>query len=161
MLKAIFALFFIAAVVFMTGCATDVTTFYRGNTVDSGLVVSLKPGENFQGRWETFDMIIPYEYSYNKDSQTFQISGVGEMSQHYQLNYGYVDYFRLFLFLLNNEQQVVRTVALPVGLIEVEEKFRFRNTIIVDDNVTAFSFGYSGRAREDESSYSFKELPYQ
>ena len=160
MIRSIFILCLVFAVALMTGCATDVTTFYKGNKVDSGLVVSLAPGENFQGRWETFDVVIPYEYSYNNDSQTFQISGVGEMSQHYKLNYGYVDYFRLFLFLLNNEQQVVRTIALPVGLIEVEDKFRFRNSIIVEDDVKAFSFGYSGRAREDESSYPFKELPY-
>ena len=65
---------FMCLLSFALGCA-EIKMFYHGNTVSSVPVVVLQEGTPTAGRWETFDLIIEYEYIQKSDSIT--ISGGG------------------------------------------------------------------------------------
>jgi hypothetical protein len=66
------------------GCA-EIKDFYHGNTVSSVPVIVLQEGTPNAGRWETFDLIIDYEYILKSNRIT--ISGEASLTQHYQMLY--------------------------------------------------------------------------
>jgi hypothetical protein len=61
-IKCKLSLFGFTCLLFLAlGCA-EIKEFYHGNTVSSVPVIVLQEGTPNAGRWETFDLIIDYEY---------------------------------------------------------------------------------------------------
>lgn len=138
-----------------SGCVPP-ADLYVGKPV-SAPVVTLHEGPGSAGTWQTFDMTI--NYSYVLKGGVLQISGQGELSQHYQMNYDEVSRLRVFLFLLDGDGKVLETVDINAYLANTEDKFTFNMPNKAPENIKGFSFGYSGVARDRDGQNYFYSLP--
>jgi hypothetical protein len=131
---------------------------YLGKTVDSETVVLLDAMSGKQLVWKTFDLIMTYDYTLRDN--VLEISGTGELSQHYQMMYAKIRHLRVYLFLLNEEGSIIQTVLLPSNLINPEDSFSFQIKAHPSEKISALSFGYSGSAHDLYSRAYFYQLPY-
>ena len=139
------------------GCA-EIKMFYHGNTVSSVPVVVLQEGTPTAGRWETFDLIIEYEYIQKSDSIT--ISGEASLTQHYQMLYTSIIRMDTYIFFLDEDSRVLETASLiNVWTNSTRDIQIFSKFYKVPIGTKRVSFGYSGVAQEADSSEFFYELP--
>lgn len=144
--------------ILLTGCQTT-SNYFAGTRVEPALQIPLRPGETKSGVWQTFEMIIQYDAEMGQEN--LRISGHGELSQHYQLLYSKLRRFDLYLFVLDDEHRVLKTVTLHPGLLlDTEDKIPFDRTVSLPANTAGLSFGYSGKADSAEGDTDvFWELP--
>lgn len=142
----------------LTGCQSA-ANYFAGTRVEPNLQVPLHPGESKSGVWQTFEMII--QYSADMGQENLRISGQAQLSQHYQLLYHRLSRFDLYLFLLDGESRVLKTVSLHPGLLlDTEDEIPFDRTIALPARTEAISFGYSGKVDSSEDDTDiFWELP--
>ena len=139
------------------GCA-EIKDFYHGNTVSSVPVIVLQEGTPNAGRWETFDLIIDYEYIQKSDSIT--ISGGASLNQHYQMLYTSIIRMDTYIFFLDEDSRVLETASLiNVWTNSTRDIQIFSKLYKVPIGTKRISFGYSGVAQESDSSEFFYELP--
>jgi len=149
---ALFCLVFAA-----TGCVPT-AELYIGKPVTSAPVIKLQKDVNSAaGTWQTFDVTINYNYAV--DGGLLEISGQGELSQHYQTTYNGVRTIRVYLFLLDADAVVLETVEIPAFLFSTEDKFTFNVPFKVNESIKGFSFGYRGVASDMDGQAYFDSLP--
>lgn len=124
-----------------------------GRYVPPDDVVSLKDSGVHSGTWQTFDMLIDYEYEI--DGSLLIVSGKGELSEHYKLLYYNVRYLWLYLLLLDSEGIILESISLPVHLLNTEDSFQFKQHLKYSGKVNGFSFSYRGMAYEFDSQGIF------
>jgi len=151
LVSTIVCLLFIA-----TGCV-PISDLYIGKPVTSAPVIKFQDHENAAGTWQTFDVTINYNYS--RSDELIEITGQGELSQHYQMVYDGVRTMRVYLFLLDADGIVIKTVDIPTFLTTTEDIFTFNVPIKGSENIKAFSFGYSGVVSDREGQSYFDSLP--
>ena len=151
------SLFLACLLVFVAGCV-ETAMLYHGKHVTSVPVVILQEGPPVAGRWETFDMIIDYQYQRNGDR--LELSGQAALSQHYQMNYAGVPRMVAYLFFLDQDARVLETVFLVSAWSNgVEDVQHFSKSYRFPAGTTGISFGYSGAVQDEDSSTTFYELP--
>ena len=139
------------------GCVETAMKF-QGNPVSSVPVIELQEGGPHAGIWETFDIVMDYQYKQN--GSVLDISGQYALGEHYRMTYDTVSRIRVYLFFLDKDSRVLETVDFPdTGISRIEDSQRFSRSYKVPAGTTGISFGYSGVASEKGSRMSFFELP--
>ncbi len=131
------------------GCQAAVsTTYYQGAKVDAKEVINLS-AEQTQQRWQ--DIYVAIDYSYTHQGNQFNLDGLFSFSDSAKINYQTVSRFKLNLFLLDENMQVIdyREVFRFLGN-SLEDQDKFNAHFVLDDKVVAFTFGYDGMLRDDE-----------
>ena len=132
---------------------------YLGKTVSPEDMIRFDAMSGEKIVWETFDLIMTYNYSLQNN--VLDISGTGELSQHYQLMYTKIRNLRVYLFLLDENDTIIKTVLLPSNWMGPEDRFTFQIKVITTEKISALSFGYSGSAYDMDSRSYFYQLPYE
>ncbi len=146
---------FLAIVV--SGCVKT-SMLYRGNTVSSVPVVTLQEDFPNAGTWETFELVIDYEYLRNGDF--LEITGEVALTQHYHLVYDRLRHLYVYLFFVDQNSQVLETHSFVDNLTgSTEERLRVSRRYKIPIGATGISFGYDGAADDWDSHTSFYELP--
>ena len=131
---------------------------YHGKHVTSVPVVVLQEGREVAGRWETFDLVIDYQYQRNGDN--LELSGQAALSQHYQMNYAGVSRMQTYLFFLDQDARVLETAFFVTpwssGVEDIQE---FSKSYTMPAGTTGLSIGYSGSVNGMDGNASFYELP--
>ena len=139
------------------GCA-EIKEFYHGNTVSSVPVIVLQEGTPNAGRWETFDLIIDYEYILKSNRIT--ISGEASLTQHYQMLYTSIPRMVTYIFFLDEDSRVLETASfINLWTDSTRDIQVFSKNYIVPDRTKKISIGYSGEAQGKDMKSSFYELP--
>ena len=139
-----------------SGCV-ETSMMYRGNIVPPVHVVALQENGPNVGRWETFDIIIDYEYVH--DGDLMEISGQLRLGQHYQAIYDQLRYLDVYLFFVNEQSRVLETVLFTRNMnSDPEETFSISRRYNVPAGTAGISFGYSGTVRELGSHARFYQL---
>jgi len=141
----------------VTGCVPT-AELYIGKPVTSAPVVRLQEDVNSAaGTWQTFDVTINYIYA--MDGGLLDLKGQGELSQHYQMLYNDIRTMRVYLFFLDADGVVLKTIEIPVFLSSTEDQFTFNIPFKVSETIKSFSFGYSGVVQDMDGQSSFYNLP--
>ena len=135
----------VAMMTFMTGCQS-VSTYYQGRTVAEEDLIPLSEVVE-SGQWSTFDMTINYNYENKGDD--LHIGGQVKLSNHYTMNYAYLERLSVYLVFLDNDARVLKTARLAnTPSFRINLPMPFSIQLPVPDEATAFSFAYDGSARE-------------
>jgi len=140
----------------VTGCVST-SELYIGKPVNSAPVIEFQKAEITAGTWQTFDVTI--NYTYTVSGGLIEITGQGELSQHYQMMYNNVRTMRVYLFLLDADAVILQTVEIPAFLMSTEDKFTFNIPFKVNQSMKGFSFGYRGVASDMDGQTYFDSLP--
>ena len=143
---------------FLAAGCTETKMLYHGNTVSSVPVVALQENTAIADRWETFDLIIDYEYIKNDDNLT--ISGKAYLSLHYQQMYTNIPRMDTYIFFLDENSQVLETATLVnLWSNNTQESQDFSGSYKIPGATKKLSFGYSGDVLEVDDESSLYELP--
>jgi hypothetical protein len=147
-IKCKLSLFGFTCLLFLAlGCA-EIKEFYHGNTVSSVPVIVLQEGTPNAGRWETFDLIIDYEYI------------LASLTQHYQMLYTSIPRMVTYIFFLDEDSRVLETASfINLWTDSTRDIQVFSKNYIVPDRTKKISIGYSGEAQGKDMKSSFYELP--
>jgi len=140
----------------VTGCVPT-SELYIGKPVTSAPIIEFQNAEITAGTWQTFDVTI--NYTYTVSGGLIEITGQGELSQHYQMMYNNVRTMRVYLFLLDADAVILQTVEIPAFLTSTEDKFTFNIPFKVNESMKGFSFGYRGVASDMDGQTYFDSLP--
>jgi hypothetical protein len=140
----------------VTGCVPT-SELYLGRPVTSAPIIEFQKAEITAGTWQTFDVTI--NYTYTVSGGLIEITGQGELSQHYQMMYNNVRTMRVYLFLLDADAVILQTVEIPAFLMSTEDKFTFNIPFKVNQSMKGFSFGYRGVASDMDGQTYFDSLP--
>jgi len=140
----------------VTGCVPT-SELYIGKPVTSAPIIEFQKAEITAGTWQTFDVTI--NYTYTVSGGLIEITGQGELSQHYQMMYNNVRTMRVYLFLLDADAVILQTVEIPAFLTSTEDKFTFNIPFKVNQSMKGFSFGYRGVASDMDGQTYFDSLP--
>lgn len=156
-LPALSVLFLLSALVALSGCQS-VSAFFVGQKVDPNLTIPLPEDTVKAGTWQTFDIAITY--SARPSANNLEISGSAKLSQHYQQMYDKVKRLEIYLFFLNRDLEVLRTVELTTSLFaSTYQQIDFSRTLPRPAGTEAISFGYRGEAIARDGYQYFDELP--
>ena len=140
-----------------SGCV-ELAVMYNGKAVSKVPVIALQEGGSIKGRWETFDLIIDYQYI--KKGDRLEISGQTALTQHYQMIYDQLSRMRAYIFFLDQNSRVLETApfadAWPSSTQDIQD---FSESYTVPQGTTKISFGYSGQVRDGKTLESFYKLP--
>ncbi len=141
-----------------SGC-TPVAQQFIGNRVTNAPVVSLQPGGPHADSWQTFDVIIDYQY--HKSGDIFAISGTAQLTQRYEILYSRLRDLKVFLFLLDDDQRVLTTSMIARSLsVQLNDQMPFNQSFKLPPGATRISFGYEGLVTEGRMEFhSFYLLP--
>ena len=141
----------------ISGCG-ETAMMYRGNTVSSVPVVTLQEDFPRAGTWETFDLVIDYEFA--QDGDVLEITGEVALTQHYHIVYDRLRHLYVYLFFVDTNSQVLETFSFVGNLTgSTEERLRVSRRYKIPIGATGISFGYDGAAGDCESHTSFYKLP--
>ena len=140
-----------------SGCvATEM--LYRGNTVSAVPVLALQEDGLNAGVWETFDLIIEYEYS--QAGNVMEITGDVSLTQHYQITYDRLRRLSVYLFFVDENSQVLETLSfVNIMTGSTEERLRLSRRYNIPAGAVGISFGYKGSVDCRDSYWSFYKLP--
>lgn len=128
------------------GC-TPTAEFYQGNRVASEQAVRIVPGGPHQGTFETFDLVVNYAYA--QDGDSFKINGQATLGDHYRRLYSRLNYLHVYLFCLDSDDRVVKTISLVHALTpDPKELFAFERAVNLPSGATGIAFGYDGSVSE-------------
>ncbi len=151
-------LFFLAAT--LAGCQS-VSTYYQGHIVAPEDVLPLQDSSTDR-EWSTFDMTITY--STRQTGEYFNINGQATLSDHYTMNYSYLERLEIYLVLLDQDSTVIETRRLANSqTYRLEYPVSFSVQLPLAASVSAFSFAYDGTVRESgklkDGTVPFWHLP--
>lgn len=156
-LPTLSVLFLLTALATLSGCQS-VSSFFVGQKVETNLSIALPEGTATAGTWQTFDIAITY--SARPSANNLAISGSAKLSQHYQQMYDKVKRLEIYLFFLNKDLEVLRTVELTTSLFaSTYQQIEFSRTLPRPIGTEAISFGYRGEATARDGYQYFDELP--
>jgi len=146
---------FLALVV--SGCV-ETSMMYRGNTVSTAPVIALQESGPNAGTWETFDLVIDFEYTQDRD--VLEITGEVALTQHYHVVHDRLRHLYVYLFFVDENSQVLETFSFVGNLSgSSEERLRVSRRYKIPAGTTGISFGYDGAVGGWDSNASFYELP--
>jgi hypothetical protein len=134
----------------LSGCQTTATTtYYLGAKADSKEAIYLSSGQEQQQRWQ--DIYVAIDYSYTRQGNQFNITGIFSFSDSAKINYQSVRRLKVKLFLLDKNMRVVdyREILQVLGY-SLEDQDKINAKFVLDKNIVAFTFGYDGVLRGDE-----------
>jgi len=139
----------VLATLILAGCQVQpVATYYRGYKSVNESATPLVRGESHQGQWQTFDMRVDYRADVGQND--ISIAGTATLGQYYLMNTNRMRSLDLFLFFLDENSKVMRTVELSNGLMQwPEEILTFNQNVKVPAGASSFAFGYRGEAYHD------------
>jgi hypothetical protein len=140
------------------GC-TPVAQQFVGNRVTNAAVVTIQPGGPHADSWETFDVIIDYQY--HKSGDLFVISGTAQLTQRYEILYSRLRDLKVYLFFLDDDQRVLDTSMIARSLsVQIDQQMSFKQSFNLPTGATHISFGYEGLVTEGKMDFhSFYLLP--
>mgnify|MGYP001194567041 CR=1 FL=1 len=150
----------ILATVILSGlfACQNPATFFVGRPVEPILQIPITTAPTQNGVWQTFDLVINYTL-YNNDDQ-IEVTGRAELGEHYQRLYNRVTQLDLYLFLLDGNAAVLKTIPLNGSLLRsTGEEITINTTVLKPVGLKALSFGYRGSVTSLDSHTSFDELP--
>ncbi len=160
LLKAFPARILLLATVTLCGlfACQNPATFFVGRPVEPILQIPITTAATQNGVWETFDLVINYTL-YNNGDQ-IEVTGKAELGEHYQRLYNRVTQLDLYLFLLDGNAAVLKTIPLNGSLLRsTGEEITINTTALKPAGLKALSFGYRGSVASLDSHTSFDELP--
>ena len=137
------------AVFLLTGCQ-PVAQLYNGNVYKDAKTFSLDVTDTTSADLETFE--IKTSFSYRTSGPALSISGTVAMGTHYQLMYGRIRVFDLFLFFLDDDNRVIDGARLynTVNAFP-EDTFRFEQELMVPAGATQVALGYEATFTSSDS----------
>jgi hypothetical protein len=145
----------ISSLIAFTACTKPISQFYNGRLVESSAVLVEKTGV-----WETYDVSIKFVSVKSEDTLSF--SGHVELTPNYQLVYNQLRFFNVYLFFVNDQKIVLKTVPLLNSVADSTEiTMSFDVSSEVPQGTTAIALGYSGSVYERDNYSSFSMLPSQ
>ena len=140
----------------ISGCL-QTQELYIGNKVTAEKVTFGKEGPQV-GTWETFDLMIAYEFVVK--GQVLDISGQAELGDHQKMVYDQVRSLDIYLFFLDHDSRVLLTQPLNRSFWgSTQETVSFTRSYQIPDGTKALSFGYSGQVAEQDGQLNFWLLP--
>ena len=160
-MKTRFSTLFLGALLLVAlsfGC-TPVAQQFIGNRVTNAPVVELQPGGPHADSWQTFDVIIDYQY--HKSGDIFAISGTAQLTQRYEILYSRLRDLKVYLFLLDDDYRVLATSMIARSLsVQLNDQMPFNQSFKLPPGATRISFGYEGLVTEGRMEFhSFYLLP--
>jgi hypothetical protein len=140
-----------ALIVLLSACVGS--KGYVGQYIQSDKIITIEKDTLQKGTWNTFDLIVNYEYEI--DGDLLRVSGRGELGEHYKMNYDRVRYLWVYLFTLDRDGIINGSISLPVHMFRTEDRFEFERSVKLTDETRAISFGYDGFASEYDSRSPF------
>lgn len=148
---------FVCLFALLTSGCLQTQELYIGNKVTTEQV-SLEPNTHVAGTWETFDLIIAYEFVAKDD--ILNISGQARLGDHQRMIYDVVRNLDIYLFFVDNDSRVLLTQPLNRTMIgSTEQKAFFSHSYTIPAGTRSLSFGYSGVVTEREGQLYFHQLP--
>ncbi|RLB64751.1 MAG: hypothetical protein DRH08_09015 [Deltaproteobacteria bacterium] len=139
------------------GCV-ELAMLYHDKTVSNAPVVALQEGSAITGRWETFDLVINYQYTKKVDS--LKISAQAALSSHYQMTYDKLAKMRVYIFFLDKDSRVMETALFAdTWSSNTRDVQEISSSYKTPPGTAGFSFGYSGQVRDGKSTDNFYKLP--
>jgi hypothetical protein len=133
----------------LVGCAGRLGT-YKGSWVAEDDRIVLQDGGSHKGSWQTRDVTI--EYTYQKESQNLQISGVVKLARYLTTGFNTLEYFRFEIYALDADGVVLDSKLIRnIGYRRILDFFgeiSFDTQLELAANSVAMAFGYSGRVTE-------------
>ena len=133
----------------ISGCQVQpIESYYVGlQTPPDKSLPLLKQGIH-SGQWETFDLMVNYQYQVENDS--LEISGKVTLVNYYQINKTSLRDLELFLFFLDGDSMVSQTVRVLKTLSsDLYASHPFEKNFQIPTATKAISFGYRGSAKGD------------
>lgn len=151
--------FGILSFLFLCAGCVPVSSQFVGNPVSTEQkIITLQPGGPHADSWQNFEITIDYQYKWDND--LFEISGVAELSQHYEMMYTNLRDLKVYLFFLDDQAHVLQTHMLDRSLTGlIDEKLDFTKFYKTPSGTKNIAFGYDGRVSEMEDHKSFYLLP--
>jgi len=147
----------ICLLTFASGCV-ELAMLYHGKTVSNAPVVALQEGSAITGRWETFDLVVNYQYAKKGDSLEF--SAKAALSEHYKMTYDKLTEMRVFIFFLDKDSRVLETASFAdTWSSNTRDTQDISQSYVTPPGTSEFSFGYSGQVRDGKSTDNFYKLP--
>ena len=131
----------ILAVSILTAGCLPVAQIYNGNVFRDAKPYSLAVSKATQVDIETFEF--KSSFSYETDGTALSISGTAAMGTHYQLMYGRIRVFDLFLFFLDDNNYVIDGTRLYNAVnADTTGKFPFEQEVMIPAGATQIALGY-------------------
>ena len=142
---------------FTSGCV-EISKKYHGNAVSSVNVVTLQEKGASAGRWETFDLVIDYEYI--REGDDLELSAQVALGQHQQRAYENIRRLDVYLFFLDENSRVLETVSFVGNMFgSTEELMKISRSYKTPAGTAGISFGYDGVVTTSFAETSFYQLP--
>ena len=131
---------FLVSIIGMVSCRGGLVE-YRGRTVDPDRRIELLENGPRKGTWHTFDLTINYQYEINTD--ILRLSGVTELSRHYQSGYKALRHFFLTLFFLDDAGKVQEShLILNASASSLDDRVAFDKSLEIPINASFMAFHY-------------------
>jgi hypothetical protein len=134
----------------ISGCV-QTSMMYRGQQASPEHVVALQKGGPIAGTWETFDIIIQYEYI--QEGAVLEIKGQTALGDSYQSIYTRLNFLDTYLLFLDQDARVLLTADLVSSFnYAIDNYFRFSKpfsrSFRLPSGTASFTFGYRGEVCE-------------
>ncbi len=137
--------FMLLSLVGIVACQSSLFS-YRGATVEPDDRIYLLDEGLGQGLWQTFDLVI--EYQYEKKADTLELSGVVELSYHYRSLYEILSRLYLTVYFLDNEGKVLEGKQVFISTsLKIDDKFSFKHFLEIPPDTVSITFSYMGKVR--------------
>lgn len=125
-------------------CQTP-SSSWRGKETNEDLRVPLKRNGEGDGKWETRDVLLSYQY--READGRLELSGEVRIANHLRNSFAAMEYFHLRLFFLDAEGRVAGSKNFALGPSRKDVwDLPFKRSADTPDEAVAIAFGYSGRA---------------
>lgn len=132
----------------LSGCQST-ATFYQGYKAEDKNVIPLT-GQAAQGSWETFDVNLIYRAE--QSGNMLNVDGTVNFSFYHTANISRIRNLSLYLFLLDEDAQVLETeLLIRTGLTQPEDQLSFAGNLAIPAEARSFAFGYRGQAHGDDN----------
>ncbi|MGK2905487.1 MAG: hypothetical protein ACSLFH_03965 [Desulfuromonadales bacterium] len=137
----------LSLLILCTSCAATSNQFVGNSVAPQHQVVALQPGGASAGLWQTFDIVINYQYK--RVGDLFEFSGAAELTPRYEMLYENLRDLRVFLFFLDDKAHVLRANMLARSLTNrVDERLGFTRLYNIPPGTASITFGYDGNVSE-------------
>lgn len=149
--------FLLLSLVSIVACQSSFFS-YRGATVEPDDRIYLLDEGPGQGLWQTFDLVI--EYQYEKKTDMLELSGVVELSNHYRSLYEILSRLYLTVYFLDNEGKVLEGKQVFISTsLKIDDKFSFKHFLEIPPGTVSITFSYQGNVRGGANRDSFHKFP--
>ncbi len=122
----------------LVGCQ-NIAAYNVGRHVPTEHIASLRVDGQMQGVFESFEVIIQYDYMRMGDA--LEISANATLGDHYRALYEHVDWVTVFLHFLDDDNVIISTVLLESShRLQTEDILPLRKTLLIPAGGVAFSF---------------------